>query len=38
VFESNANMLCPDGAKFCSPEIGSWPHTALLCRVEPEAA
>jgi len=34
VFESNANVLCPDAAKFCSPEIGSWPHTALLCRVE----
>jgi len=29
VFESNANMLCPDEAEFCSPEIGSWPHTAL---------
>jgi anaerobic selenocysteine-containing dehydrogenase len=38
VFESNANMLCPDEAKFCSPEIGGWPHTALLCRVEREAA
>ena len=38
VFESNANMLCPDSAEFCSPEIGSWPHTALLCRVEPLAA
>jgi anaerobic selenocysteine-containing dehydrogenase len=38
VFESNANMLCPDGAEFCSPEIGSWPHTALLCWVEREAA
>jgi anaerobic selenocysteine-containing dehydrogenase len=37
VFESNANVLCPDAAPFCSPEIGSWPHTALLCRVEPEA-
>jgi anaerobic selenocysteine-containing dehydrogenase len=37
VFESNANMLCPDAAKFCSPEIGGWPHTALLCRVEPDA-
>jgi hypothetical protein len=35
--ESNANMLCPDEAKFCSPEIGGWPHTALLCRVEREA-
>jgi len=38
VFESNANVLCPDGAKFCSPEVGGWPHTALLCRVEKEKA
>ncbi|MFC1849062.1 molybdopterin-dependent oxidoreductase [candidate division CSSED10-310 bacterium] len=36
VFESNANVLCPDSAATCSPEIGSWPHTALICRVEPE--
>ncbi|MEJ2165850.1 MAG: molybdopterin-dependent oxidoreductase [Desulfobacterales bacterium] len=36
VFESNANLLCPDGAEFCSPEIGSWPHSALLCRVRKE--
>jgi thiosulfate reductase / polysulfide reductase chain A len=36
LFESNANMHCPDEAKFCSPEIGGWPHTALLCRVEAE--
>ncbi|MFH1628188.1 MAG: molybdopterin-dependent oxidoreductase [Pseudomonadota bacterium] len=36
VFESNANILCPDGAEFCSPEVGGWPHTALLCRVEKE--
>jgi len=35
VFEANANVLCPDGPEFCSPEIGSWPHTGLLCRVEP---
>lgn len=34
VFESNANMLCPDDPEFCSPEIGSWPHSALICRVE----
>ncbi len=34
VFKSNANMLCPMDAEHCSPEIGSWPHTALLCRVE----
>ncbi len=38
VFESNANLLCPGGAEFCSPEIGGWPHTALLCRVEKEKA
>ncbi len=36
VFESNANVLCPDGEEFCSPEIGGWPHTALLCRIEKE--
>lgn len=36
VFESNANLLCPDDAEYCSPEIGGWPHTALLCRVEKE--
>ena len=34
VFESNANILCPDAPEFCSPEIGGWPHTALLCRIE----
>jgi thiosulfate reductase/polysulfide reductase chain A len=34
VFDSNANILCPDGDEFCSPEIGGWPHTALICRVE----
>ena len=36
VFESNANILCPDAPKFCSPEIGSWPHSALLCNIEKE--
>ena len=36
VFESNANILCPDEHKFCSPEIGSWPHSALMCRIEKE--
>ncbi|MEW6267552.1 MAG: molybdopterin-dependent oxidoreductase [Thermodesulfobacteriota bacterium] len=36
VFESNVNMICPDHKEFCSPEIGSWPHTALPCRVEKE--
>ena len=34
VFESNANMLCPMDHEHCSPEVGSWPHSALLCRVE----
>lgn len=38
VFESNANVLCPDRAEFCNPEIGGWPHTALLCRVVKENA
>jgi hypothetical protein len=38
VFDSNANMLCPDAAKLCSPETGGWPHTALLSRVERAAA
>lgn len=36
VFESNANILCPDSPEFCSPEIGGWPHSGLLCRVEKE--
>jgi anaerobic selenocysteine-containing dehydrogenase len=36
VFESNANILCPDEPEFCSPEIGSWPHSALFCRIEKE--
>jgi anaerobic selenocysteine-containing dehydrogenase len=36
VLESNANLLCPDEPEFCSPEIGSWPHSALLCRIEKE--
>ncbi|QGY40259.1 molybdopterin-dependent oxidoreductase [Pseudodesulfovibrio cashew] len=35
-FESNTNVLCPDAPEFCSPEIGSWPHSALMCRVEKE--
>lgn len=34
VLECNANVLCPDALEFCSPEIGSWPHTALMCRIE----
>lgn len=36
VFESNANMLCPDDHELCSPEIGSWPLSALMCKVEKE--
>ncbi|RQD63168.1 MAG: molybdopterin oxidoreductase [Desulfonatronovibrio sp. MSAO_Bac4] len=34
VFESNANTLCPMDKEQCSPEIGSWPHSALMCRIE----
>ena len=36
VFESNVNILCPDEAGYCNPEVGGWPHTALLCRIEKE--
>jgi thiosulfate reductase/polysulfide reductase chain A len=36
VFDSNVNVLCPDGSEFCSSEIGSWPHSALLCRIVKE--
>ena len=36
VFESNANILCPDDPEYCSPEIGSWPHSALLCNIRKE--
>ena len=32
-FKSNANVLCPDDPEVCSPEIGSWPHTGLPCRI-----
>lgn len=35
VLESNANVLTAVGRKYCSSEIGSWPCTALLCRVYP---
>ncbi len=35
-FESNANVLCPDAPELCSPEIGSWPHSGLPCRVRRE--
>jgi anaerobic selenocysteine-containing dehydrogenase len=31
--ESNSNLLCPDDPKYCSPEIGSWPHSALVCKI-----
>jgi anaerobic selenocysteine-containing dehydrogenase len=34
VFDSNCNTLCPDSADFVAPEIGSWPHTALFCKIE----
>jgi hypothetical protein len=36
VFESNINVLCPNKPEYCNPEIGGWPHTALLCRIEKE--
>jgi len=33
IWESNSNVLCPVGPEYCNPEVGGWPHTALLCRV-----
>ncbi|MFQ6062656.1 MAG: molybdopterin-dependent oxidoreductase, partial [Methanosarcinales archaeon] len=33
LWESNANILCPDDPEYCNPEVGGWPHTALLCKV-----
>jgi thiosulfate reductase/polysulfide reductase chain A len=33
VFQSNANVLTPDGAEFCDPLTGGWPSRALLCKV-----
>ena len=35
VSQTAANL--DDGPEFCNPEIGGWPHTALLCRIEKEA-
>jgi anaerobic selenocysteine-containing dehydrogenase len=32
IWESNANVLCPVSAEYCNPEVGGWPHTALLCK------
>ncbi len=36
VFESNANILCPDAPEYCSQETGSWPHSALSCNIYKE--
>jgi len=33
VFQSNANVLTPDGDEFCDPLTGGWPSRALLCKV-----
>ncbi|MBN1548700.1 MAG: molybdopterin-dependent oxidoreductase [Syntrophaceae bacterium] len=33
VWESNVNLLCPDGDEWLSPEIGSWPLTGIPARV-----
>jgi anaerobic selenocysteine-containing dehydrogenase len=33
IWESNSNVLCPVSAEYCNPEVGGWPHTALLCKV-----
>jgi len=33
VWESNVNILCPEGDAWLSPEIGSWPLTGIPARV-----
>jgi len=33
LWESNANVLCPVDPEYCNVEIGGWPHSALLCRI-----
>jgi len=33
LWESTSNVLCPVAPEYCNPEVGGWPHTALLCRV-----
>ncbi len=33
VFQSNANVLTPDGDEFCDPLTGGWASRALLCKV-----
>jgi anaerobic selenocysteine-containing dehydrogenase len=33
VWESNANVLCPDDPDFCDPLTGGWQSRALLCKV-----
>ncbi len=33
IWESNSNVLCPIDPEYCNPEVGGWPHTALLCKV-----
>jgi len=32
LWESTSNILCPVTADYCNPEVGGWPHTALLCK------
>jgi thiosulfate reductase/polysulfide reductase chain A len=34
VWDSNANVLCTDDPEYCSREIGGWPHTAILCKIQ----
>jgi anaerobic selenocysteine-containing dehydrogenase len=33
LWDSNANVLCPDDPEYCSREIGGWPLTALQCKI-----
>ena len=33
VFRSNCNNLCPDEEGYVAEEIGSWPYSALKCKI-----
>jgi hypothetical protein len=35
VFESNANVLTPDGDEYLDPPLGGASFTPLLCRIYP---
>ena len=33
IWESNTNVLTEDDEELCDPVFGTWPHTAIPCKV-----